>query len=151
MSSQGDDTFVVYDRNGKNKVIGSSRVEGDGVDDINGSDGLAVTNQPVGAFDTGLLVSHDEPETGSGVDPGAGRDELLVRVVGWHRGRPRPRHRHPGRQRPPVRALTDDLQVVVVPVVVIEVVVRVLVKAPGLLVRPGRVLIELVAEGGVSG
>ncbi len=81
VSSQGDDTFVVYDRNGKNKAIGSFRIEGDGVDDVNGSDGLAVTNRPVGPFDTGLLVSHDEPETGPGVDPE--RDATNFSFVSW--------------------------------------------------------------------
>ena len=85
--------------------------------------------------------------------PGARRHELLVRVVGWHRRRPRARRRHPHRQRPPVRALTDDLQVVVLVVpVVVEVVdrPRVLVEAPVLLARTRRVGVELVAEGGVS-
>ena len=81
VSSQGDDTFVVYDRNGKNKAIGSFRIEGDGVDDVNGSDGLAVTNRPVGRFDTGLLVSHDEPETGPGVDEE--RDATNFSFVSW--------------------------------------------------------------------
>ena len=81
VSSQGDDTFVVYDRNGKNKAIGSFRIEGDGVDDVNGSDGLAVTNRPVGPFDTGLLVSHDEPETGPGVDEE--RDATNFSFVSW--------------------------------------------------------------------
>lgn len=69
MSSQGDDTFAVYDRQGKNAPVGSFRVKGaKGADDVNGSDGLAVTNRPVGDHRQGLLVTHDEPETGPDVD-----------------------------------------------------------------------------------
>ncbi|KGN39252.1 phytase [Knoellia subterranea] len=70
VSSQGDDTYAVYDRRGNHAPLGSFRIAGTGgVDDVNGSDGLAVTNRPVGEYRQGLLVSHDEPETGSGVDP----------------------------------------------------------------------------------
>ena len=69
VSSQGDDTFAVYDRQGTNRPAGSFQVKGrNGVDDINGSDGLAVTNRPVGDYRQGLLVTHDEPETGPDVD-----------------------------------------------------------------------------------
>ncbi|WBB50271.1 phytase [Verrucosispora sp. WMMA2044] len=69
VSSQGDDTFAVYQRHGTNRAVGSFRVAGvGGVDDINGSDGLAVTNRPVGMYRQGLLVTHDEPDTGPDVD-----------------------------------------------------------------------------------
>ena len=81
VSSQGSDTFVVYARAGRNRVLGSFRVDGDGVDGINGSDGLAVTNRPVGEFRTGLLVSHDEPETGPGVDEE--RDATNFSYISW--------------------------------------------------------------------
>jgi 3-phytase len=82
VSSQGDDTFVVYARQGTNKVIGSFRIDGvDGVDGVNGSDGLAVTNRAVGTYDTGLLVSHDEPETGPGIDDE--RDATNFSYVSW--------------------------------------------------------------------
>ena len=40
-----------------------------------------MTNRPVGRFDTGLLVSHDEPETGPGVDEE--RDATNFSFVSW--------------------------------------------------------------------
>ncbi|GLY22081.1 phytase [Micromonospora sp. NBRC 101691] len=82
VSSQGDDTFAIYRRQGANKAVGSFRVTGvDGVDDINGSDGLAVTNRPVGGYRQGLLVTHDEPETGADVDDE--RDATNFSYVSW--------------------------------------------------------------------
>jgi 3-phytase len=82
VSSQGDDTFAVYERQGRNALVGTFRVDGiDGADEINGSDGLAVTNRPVGDFRQGLLVTHDEPETGAGVD--ADRDPTNFSYIGW--------------------------------------------------------------------
>jgi 3-phytase len=82
VSSQGDDTFAVYERQGRNRLVGSFRVDGvDGVDEINGSDGLAVTNRVVGDYRDGLLVTHDEPETGAGVD--GDRDATNFSYVDW--------------------------------------------------------------------
>ncbi|WP_243705003.1 phytase [Micromonospora sp. KC723] len=82
VSSQGDDTFAVYQRQGTNRAVGSFRVTGvGGVDDINGSDGLAVTNRPVGKYRQGLLVTHDEPETGPDVDEE--RDATNFSYVSW--------------------------------------------------------------------
>jgi 3-phytase len=83
VSSQGDDTYAVYSTTGRHAALGSFRVAGrDGVDDVNGSDGLAVTHRPVGDFDEGLLVTHDEPETGTDVEPGRG-DATGFSYVGW--------------------------------------------------------------------
>ena len=83
VSSQGDDRFAVYSLLGRNRSLGTFRVRGVGVgvDDVNGSDGLAVTNRPVGEYDEGLLVTHDEPETGPDVD--AGRDATNFSYVDW--------------------------------------------------------------------
>ncbi|MEV0398356.1 phytase [Polymorphospora rubra] len=82
VSSQGDDTFAVYDLHGRNRPQGSFRIRGvRGADDINGSDGLAVTNRPVGGYRHGLLVTHDEPETGPDVD--ADRDATNFSYVSW--------------------------------------------------------------------
>ncbi|MFF5172606.1 phytase [Micromonospora sp. NPDC000089] len=82
VSSQGDDTFAVYQRQGTNRPVGSFRVKGvAGADDINGSDGLAVTNRPVGKYREGLFVSHDEPETGPDVDEE--RDATNFSYVSW--------------------------------------------------------------------
>ena len=85
VSSQGDDTFVVYARQGNNRVVGSFRVAGDeaaGVDDVNGSDGLAA-HQP-----SGRGVPHRAPGQprragdGPGCGRGARRHQLLLRLVG---------------------------------------------------------------------
>ncbi|MBB5786419.1 phytase [Jiangella mangrovi] len=81
VSSQGDDRFAVYSTMGHNRPLGTFRVAGDGVDEINGSDGLAVTNRVVGDYREGLLVTHDEPETGPGVDPE--RDATNFSYVDW--------------------------------------------------------------------
>jgi 3-phytase len=81
VSSQGDDRFAVYTTQGRNRSLGTFVVDGDGVDDVNGSDGLAVTNRPVGDFGQGLLVLHDEPETGLGVDED--RDPTNFSYVDW--------------------------------------------------------------------
>ena len=81
VSSQGDDRFAVYSRVGRNRSLGTFRVRGVGVDDVNGSDGLAVTNRRVGEYRKGLLVTHDEPETGPGIDPD--RDPTSFSYVHW--------------------------------------------------------------------
>jgi 3-phytase len=72
VSSQGDDRFAVYSTTGGNHSFGTFRLVGEGVDDVNGSDGLAVTNRVVGDHREGLLVTHDQPETGAGVVPDRG-------------------------------------------------------------------------------
>ncbi|MEU2199720.1 phytase [Isoptericola sp. NPDC019482] len=83
VSSQGDDTYAVYSTTGRHRALGSFRVAGeDGVDDVNGSDGLAVTNRPVGQYRQGLLVTHDEPETGADVEDGRG-DATGFSYVAW--------------------------------------------------------------------
>ncbi|MCK9792733.1 phytase [Isoptericola sp. 4D.3] len=83
VSSQGDDTYAVYSTTGRNKAVGTFRVAGTGgVDDVNGSDGLAVTNRPVGDDRKGLLVTHDEPETGADVEDGRG-DATGFSYVAW--------------------------------------------------------------------
>lgn len=81
VSSQGDDRFAVYATEGSNRSLGTFRVAGDGVDEVNGSDGLAVTNRVVGHYRQGLLVTHDEPETGADVDPE--RDATNFSCVDW--------------------------------------------------------------------
>ena len=81
VSSQGDDRFAVYSTVGTNRSLGTFKVAGVGVDDINGSDGLAITNRVVGDYRQGLLVTHDEPESGPGVDPD--RDPTNFSYVDW--------------------------------------------------------------------
>jgi 3-phytase len=81
VSSQGDNTYTVYATAGRNKALGTFRIKGRGVDEINGSDGLAVTHRAVGRFTNGMLVTHDEPETGPDVDPD--RDATNFSYVHW--------------------------------------------------------------------
>ena len=81
VSSQGNDRFAVYQTTGNNRPLGTFGVAGKGVDDINGSDGLAVTNRPVGQYRSGLFVTHDEPETGGNVDES--RDATNFSYVHW--------------------------------------------------------------------
>jgi 3-phytase len=81
VSSQGDDRYAVYSTTGGNRSLGTFVVRGVGVDDLDGSDGLAVTNRPVGHYRQGLLVSHDEPETGPAVDED--RDATNFSYVDW--------------------------------------------------------------------
>ena len=81
VSSQGDDRYSVYATQGMNRSLGTFVINGVGVDDVNGSDGLAVTNRPVGDYVQGLLVSHDEPETGTGIDED--RDPTNFSYVDW--------------------------------------------------------------------
>ncbi|MEU7565608.1 phytase [Streptomyces fradiae] len=64
-SSQGDDTFAVYDREDDNAYLGSFSVtDGDATDGVQHSDGSTVVNVPLGgAFPKGMLVTHDGEAT----------------------------------------------------------------------------------------
>ncbi|MEV4947533.1 phytase [Streptomyces sp. NPDC053755] len=64
-SSQGDDAFAVYGREGDNDYIGSFTIaDGPAVDGVQHSDGSTVVNVPLGrAFPQGLLVTHDGETT----------------------------------------------------------------------------------------
>ncbi|MEU6883068.1 phytase [Streptomyces sp. NPDC046712] len=63
-SSQGDNTFAIYERDGDNDYVGSFRV-GDGtVDGVQHSDGSTVVNVPLGPnFPKGMLITHDGEAT----------------------------------------------------------------------------------------
>ncbi|MEI7032202.1 phytase [Streptomyces pratensis] len=64
-SSQGDDTFAVYEREGGNAYLGSFAVGGGPTTDgVQHSDGSTVVNVPLGsAFPQGLLITHDGEAT----------------------------------------------------------------------------------------
>ncbi|GII58808.1 hydrolase [Planotetraspora thailandica] len=85
-SSQGDDTFSVYDRSGRNAYIGSFQV-GDhhGVDGVQASDGAMVVNVPLGRrFPKGLFVTHDGADTPEALDPeGEAREKTNFKYVKW--------------------------------------------------------------------
>lgn len=61
-SSQGNNTFVVYEREGDNDYVATFRVaEGNGIDAVTETDGIDVVNVPLGpAFPKGLLVVQDD-------------------------------------------------------------------------------------------
>lgn len=60
-SSQGDNTFAVYTREGANTYLGSFRVgDATGIDGVQESDGADIINLPLGPnYPSGLLVVHD--------------------------------------------------------------------------------------------
>jgi 3-phytase len=66
-SSQGDSTVVVYTREGANAMVGRFRVGATGaIDEVTDSDGLDVTNFPLGqGFESGLLAIHDASNSGA--------------------------------------------------------------------------------------
>jgi 3-phytase len=66
VSSQGDSTIAVYDRAGSNPFIKKFRVGSNGtIDAVTGTDGIDVTTLNAGPqFEQGLLVVHDETNTG---------------------------------------------------------------------------------------
>jgi len=63
-SSQGSDSFNIYERGGDNAYIGTFTIQDGVVDGVSASDGIDVTNLPLGpAFPSGLLVVHDGKNT----------------------------------------------------------------------------------------
>jgi 3-phytase len=67
-SSQGDSTYAVYDRKEPHVYIGSFRIVAkEGMEGTEETDGIAVTNFPLGAnFPKGLFIAHDNRESKGG-------------------------------------------------------------------------------------
>ncbi|NYD44461.1 3-phytase [Actinomadura luteofluorescens] len=84
-SSQGDDTFVVYDRQDPRRYLGHFRVApGATVDGSEVCDGAMVTSAPVGGFGKGLLVVHDGVNTPVVTDGnGEVRENTNFKLVDW--------------------------------------------------------------------
>jgi 3-phytase len=63
-SSQGNNEFAVYRRDGNNSYVGSFKlVAGGGIDGVTDTDGIDVTNFPLGSqFPQGLFVAQDNDE-----------------------------------------------------------------------------------------
>lgn len=60
VSSQGDNTFAVYSREGNNEYLGNFVIgESGSIDGVQESDGADVINVPLGTFSSGLLVVQD--------------------------------------------------------------------------------------------
>ncbi|MER7621069.1 phytase [Streptomyces sp. NPDC126503] len=64
-SSQGDNTFAVYERQGGNAYLGSFAIgDGPATDGVQHSDGSTVVNVPLGrSFPQGALITHDGEAT----------------------------------------------------------------------------------------
>ncbi|NJK36057.1 MAG: phytase [Oscillatoriales cyanobacterium SM2_2_1] len=63
-SSQGENNFAVYNRQGANEYLGSFVVGASGgIDSVESSDGADVISEAIGGFTQGLLVVHDGNET----------------------------------------------------------------------------------------
>ncbi|WP_349239676.1 phytase [Streptomyces sp. CC208A] len=79
-SSQGDDTFAVYGREGRNDYLGSFAVADGATDGVQHSDGSTVVNVPLGrAFPKGMLVTHDGEATPADGD----REGTNFKFVRW--------------------------------------------------------------------
>ncbi|WP_236572346.1 MULTISPECIES: phytase [unclassified Nocardiopsis] len=84
-SSQGSDTFVVYDRDPGtgNAPLGSFRVGSRG-DMVSHTDGIEVLNVPVGRFRGGLFVSQDGENQPDAVgEDGEVREQTNVKFTRW--------------------------------------------------------------------
>lgn len=74
-SSQGNDTFAVYERSGRNAYVGRFRVVSGAADGVSDTDGIEVTAAALGpAFPGGLFVAQD----GANTDPPARQNYKLV-------------------------------------------------------------------------
>ncbi len=74
-SSQGNNTFVIYERGGTNAYVGTFRIAAGAVDGVNDTDGIEVTSAALGpAFPKGLFVAQDGSNTG----PSANQNYKLV-------------------------------------------------------------------------
>jgi 3-phytase len=87
-SSQGDNTFAVYERKGDNTYLGSFEVKPAHrrpIDGVQASDGAAVINVPLNAiFDAGLLVVHDGENTPEVLDDaGEVRPNTNFKFMRW--------------------------------------------------------------------
>ncbi|MEV4392721.1 phytase [Nonomuraea sp. NPDC049607] len=79
-SSQGDNTFAVYRREGSNSYLGQFRVgEANGIDGSEVSDGSTVLNVPLGEFDEGLFIAHDGVNTPATAD----RENTNFKFADW--------------------------------------------------------------------
>jgi 3-phytase len=77
-SSQGADSFVVYERGDANRYLATFQiVEGDRIDSVSGTDGIDVVNVPLGSrFPEGVFVAHDD------ANPGGNQN---FKLVSWGR------------------------------------------------------------------
>ncbi len=73
-SSQGNDTFVLYERGRRNTYVATFEIVPGAIDGVDDTDGIDVTNAPLGpAFPDGVFIAQD------GTNPGANQNYKLVR------------------------------------------------------------------------
>lgn len=75
-SSQSEDSFVVYDREGDNRHRLTFRIgAGNGIDEVSQTDGIEVTSVALGSrFPFGLFIAHDDSDDVAGQN---------LKLVGW--------------------------------------------------------------------
>ncbi len=85
VSSQGNNTVVVYEREAPNTYLGSFRVDDGAVDGVNETDGMMVTPANLGgSFSEGLLVMQDGKNMPVVYDEhGAPRESSNFKFVAW--------------------------------------------------------------------
>lgn len=78
-SSQGNNSYAVFERTGQNKYLGSFKIGNGVVDGTEDTDGIEVTSTPLGtAFPNGILVVQD----GANVDEGKLKPQNF-KIVDW--------------------------------------------------------------------
>lgn len=77
-SSQGDDTYAVYELHGRNDYVGSLSIGDGAVDSTQHSDGADVVNVSLPGFDGGLLVVQDGDNTPEGSDESSTNFKFLA-------------------------------------------------------------------------
>lgn len=77
-SSQGDNTYAVYEIEGGNDYLGSFAIESGRVDSTQSSDGADVVNTSLPGFDGGLLVVQDGDNTPEGSEESSTNFKFLA-------------------------------------------------------------------------
>ncbi|MDD2965099.1 MAG: phytase [Bacteroidales bacterium] len=82
VSSQGNNTYAVYERQGNNRYLGSFQItDGDLVDGVAETDGIEATSVPLGtAFPLGIFVAQDGFNTDRGTDANQN-----FKIVDWQK------------------------------------------------------------------
>lgn len=81
-SSQGNSSFILYDRSPPHSYRGSFRIGAGRVDEVTDTDGIAIASTPLGPkFPTGLLVAQDGDNQG----PGGESQHQNFKLIPWHK------------------------------------------------------------------
>ena len=67
-SSQGNDSYAIFERGGENKYLGSFEIIDGTIDGTEGTDGIDVTNLNLGdPFSKGMFIVQDDENTSDGL------------------------------------------------------------------------------------